>query len=115
MIMDTSGTISLTLASGVSAVLNWFLSRQSGMQSFIAYDVTWSYSGSKDITMTGNVYLHTSSDQKQQIADSFTQKLAGKRITAGYITVNRDQATNIGTLTIGLSSDGGKYWYDNND
>ena len=115
MIMDTSGTISLTLASGVSAVLNWFLARQSGMQSFIAYDVTWSYSGSKDITMTGSVYIHTSSDQNQQIANSFTQKLAGKRITAGYITVNRDQATNIGTLTLGLSSSGGEYWYDNND
>ena len=110
--MATSGTISLTLGGGVRAVLNWSLNRQSGMQSTIWYDVTWSYTGSKAITLSGDVYLHTNSTSKSLIADGFTQYSAGQRITSGYVTVNRDPATNIGTLTLGLSSSSGEYWYD---
>lgn len=113
--MATSGTISLTLGGGVRAVLNWSLNRQSGMQSTIWYDVTWSYTGSKAITLSGDVYLHTNSTSKSLIADGFTQYSAGQRITSGYVTVNRDPATNIGTLTLGLSSSSGEYWYDGNN
>lgn len=111
--MATNGSTSVSLGGGVSAVLNWSLQYQTGMKSTIWYEVYWSYSGSKKITVEGNVYI--AGAVNSLIADGFTQYLAGSRLTSGYVTVERDIATNTGTLNLGLTTSSGTYWYDGDE
>ncbi len=104
--MATDGSISLSIAAGVSIKLNWSLYRQNGMESEIFYEVILNYSGTKAIALQTNLTVNGKS-----LTYGSPMSNNGKRIDYGYITVKRSLETNKGTLSFTLACSAGEYWY----